>query len=309
MAPIRWGYVKFLDEREGDVPAELRSQAFNSKSLGQRAAIVAAGPAANLLFALVAFWAMYLVGKQDFMPVVGPVEGIAAEAGVQPGDRLLTVDGVAVPTWTHAALQLITAGVDRRPWPWSWRGRRRHALTGTAPGPPRRRRARTSAGIRPAAAPDAPGHHRTGARRAARGVLRQCSPCRSTTAGRAPLQVGIAAAPLAVEYDALLRLGPRAGGGGRRRPETWTMTAATVGMLWRMVAGRARGKPQRPDQHFALCQRLGTQWTGVLWFLGVISLSLCIINLLPIPSRTAVTCCIPYRVGQGFPAQQCDGGG
>ena len=46
------GYVKFLDEREDEVPAALRAQAFNNKPIGQRMAIVAAGPAANLLFAL-----------------------------------------------------------------------------------------------------------------------------------------------------------------------------------------------------------------------------------------------------------------
>src|SRR3546814_10098952 len=73
------GYVKMLDEREADVdPAEV-DQAFNRKSVWRRIAIVAAGPAANLLLCVLLLWAMFVVGRPGYAPVVGHVDGIAAE--------------------------------------------------------------------------------------------------------------------------------------------------------------------------------------------------------------------------------------
>src|SRR3546814_14334439 len=68
------GYVKMLDGREADVdPAEV-DQAFNRKSVWRRIAIVAAGPAANLLLCVLLLWAMFVVGRPGYAPVVGPVE-------------------------------------------------------------------------------------------------------------------------------------------------------------------------------------------------------------------------------------------
>jgi regulator of sigma E protease len=67
------GYVRMLDEREEAVPEALRSQAFNNKPLWARSAIVAAGPVVNLLFAVLAYWAMYVVGVTTVAPVIGQV--------------------------------------------------------------------------------------------------------------------------------------------------------------------------------------------------------------------------------------------
>ncbi len=107
------GYVKMLDEREGDVdPAEL-SQAFNRKSVWRRIAIVAAGPAANLLLCVALLWAMFVIGRPDFLPVVGQAEGIAAEAGLARGDTVLEVGGRSTPTWSEASIALTTAAMDR----------------------------------------------------------------------------------------------------------------------------------------------------------------------------------------------------
>ena len=79
------GYVKMLDEREDDVPPELLPQAFNRKPVWQRFAIVAAGPIFNLILCVGLLWAMFVIGKSDFAPVVGEVTGIAAESGLQIG--------------------------------------------------------------------------------------------------------------------------------------------------------------------------------------------------------------------------------
>ena len=64
------GYVKMLDEREGNVSEEDRPFSFNSKTVWQRIAIVAAGPIANFLLAFLAFWLIFLAGERDLAPVV-----------------------------------------------------------------------------------------------------------------------------------------------------------------------------------------------------------------------------------------------
>ncbi len=97
------GYVKMLDEREGPVQVGDRARAFNNKPLGQRTMIVAAGPVFNFIFAIVAYWAMYIAGIDDFKPVVGEIqsESIAARSGFKSGDIILAVDGNNTPTWSR----------------------------------------------------------------------------------------------------------------------------------------------------------------------------------------------------------------
>lgn len=107
------GYVKMLDEREGDVPAAKLDQAFNRKTVWQRMAIVAAGPIANLILCVALFWAMFVIGRPDFAPVVGQVQGIAAQAGLRSGDTLLAIGERATPTWTEASMALVTSAIDR----------------------------------------------------------------------------------------------------------------------------------------------------------------------------------------------------
>lgn len=107
------GYVKMLDEREGEVPPDELDQAFNRKPVGQRIAIVAAGPVFNLVFAVLAFWVMFLVGIPESRPVVGEVTGIAAEAGIRPEDEIVALDGDRTRTWSHAVLSLVTHALDR----------------------------------------------------------------------------------------------------------------------------------------------------------------------------------------------------
>ena len=103
------GYVKMLDEREAEVPAELLEQSFNRKSLGQRAAIVIAGPLANFLLALFFFWVIALLGTQQVRPVIGQVVvgSPAAEAGLQSGQEFVAVNGEPTSGWSAVNLQLI----------------------------------------------------------------------------------------------------------------------------------------------------------------------------------------------------------
>jgi regulator of sigma E protease len=101
------GYVKMLDEREGEVAADELDRAFNRKSLGARSAIVAAGPIFNLIFAVAAFWAMYMVGISDFRPVLGITSGTAASAGFAQGEELIAIEDQEVRNWSQVLLALI----------------------------------------------------------------------------------------------------------------------------------------------------------------------------------------------------------
>lgn len=96
------GYVKFLDEREGDVAPQDLPHAFNRKPVWQRMLIVAAGPVFNIVLCVALLWGMLVIGRPDYAPVIGHVEGIAAAAGIQPGDRILRIDGDDIPTWNDA---------------------------------------------------------------------------------------------------------------------------------------------------------------------------------------------------------------
>ncbi len=102
------GYVKMLDEREGEVAADERHRAFNQKTVWQRIAIVAAGPIANFILAILLFWGVLLQGESGLVPLVGKVEAnsIAAHAGLEPGQRILSVDDQPTPTWSSVARAL-----------------------------------------------------------------------------------------------------------------------------------------------------------------------------------------------------------
>jgi len=107
------GYVKMLDEREVEVHPAERGQAFNHKTVWQRIAVVAAGPAANLILCIALLWAMFVIGKQDYSATIGRTTGIAQAAGLQAGDRVLRVDGRPVMSAGEASMALTTAAMDR----------------------------------------------------------------------------------------------------------------------------------------------------------------------------------------------------
>jgi regulator of sigma E protease len=117
------GYVKMLDAREGEVDPALREQEFTGKSVWKRIAIVAAGPGFNLIFTIVAFWLMFMLGRPDVAPVVTAApQSLAASAGIQPGDRILSIDGRAVTTWTDSMDVVANALLGRAPLPLTVRG-------------------------------------------------------------------------------------------------------------------------------------------------------------------------------------------
>lgn len=95
------GYVKMLDEREGEVPADQLDQSFNRKTVRQRIAIVAAGPIANFLLAIVFFWVLAMLGSQQVRPVIGAVEAdsMAAKAGLVAGQEIVSIDGEPTTGW------------------------------------------------------------------------------------------------------------------------------------------------------------------------------------------------------------------
>ena len=103
------GYVKMLDEREGEVPADQLDQSFNRKTVRQRIAIVAAGPIANFLLAIVFFWVLAMMGSQQVRPVIGAVEtdSIAAKAGLSAGQEIVSIDGEPTTGWGAVNLQLV----------------------------------------------------------------------------------------------------------------------------------------------------------------------------------------------------------
>ena len=108
------GYVKMLDEREAPVEAAELDRAFNRKSVGRRIAIVAAGPLANFLLAILIYWAVFMHGTDELRPVLGtpPAATAAAEAGFESGERVLNVAGQPVQTWEDVRWLLLQKAVD-----------------------------------------------------------------------------------------------------------------------------------------------------------------------------------------------------
>ena len=108
------GYVKMLDEREGEVAEHELPRAFNRQKVGTRIAIVAAGPIFNLIFAVLAYFVMYLAGVPGIKPVIGEVEDKSAAyySGLQVGDEIVSVAGQSTPTWNAARLSLLEESLD-----------------------------------------------------------------------------------------------------------------------------------------------------------------------------------------------------
>lgn len=108
------GYVKMLDENEGNVAPEERHRAFNRQSVPRRMAIVFAGPAFNFIFAILAYAIVFMVGIDGLKPVVGKVapDSIAARAGFAAGDEIVAVDGEPNQTWDQHRLYLYERAID-----------------------------------------------------------------------------------------------------------------------------------------------------------------------------------------------------
>ncbi|GAB3734051.1 RIP metalloprotease RseP [Silanimonas algicola] len=329
------GYVSMLDERHGEVAEADRARAFTSKPVGQRIAIVAAGPLANVILAIGLLYAMFVVGKPDYVPVLAEPQALAAASGFQAGDRLRLVDGRETPTWTEAQNALLGPIVDRRDIAVEVSDAdgnlvQRHLRLATLDRALDEAEAFRALGLVPrrpvppavvgALAPDGPAAEalevgdrilaidgaaiadfnglqaalaahpvdgpaptlRLRIQRDGETFERTLVPQRVTPeAGPSVWRLGVAAPD---PRDALLRHGPV-----EALPEavkaTGQLATDTVGMLWRMVTGAASlqnlSGPITIAQVANTTAARGLAW--FLYFLAMLSVSIAILNLLPIP--------------------------
>lgn len=108
------GYVKFLDEREGPVPAEDAGRAFTQRPIPARIAVLFAGPLFNFLFAILAYWVLFTSGVPTVKPAIGPVmpDSYAAAAGLRYGDEIIEVESRSVADWESTLLGILETMVD-----------------------------------------------------------------------------------------------------------------------------------------------------------------------------------------------------
>lgn len=108
------GYVKMVDEREGEVKPQDLPYAFNRQSLPIRTAIVAAGPIFNLALAVMLFWLVLVMGETGLKPILGESKAgtLAAVAGFAAGDEIIAVNNKPVKTWAEAMGSIVTEAMD-----------------------------------------------------------------------------------------------------------------------------------------------------------------------------------------------------
>jgi regulator of sigma E protease len=109
------GYVKMLDESEGEVAEHEAHLAFNRQAVGRRFAVVAAGPIFNLLLAVILYWGLYVVGSEELRPSIGPTaaaESPARAAGVRAGDLVLNIDNHEIKSWQDLRWALLQHAID-----------------------------------------------------------------------------------------------------------------------------------------------------------------------------------------------------
>ncbi len=108
------GYVKMVDEREGEVNIEDLAYAFNRQSVIARVAIVVAGPVFNLILAAILFWSVLVIGEVGIKPVLGEVKQgtIAYKAGLVEGDEIISIDDKLTPIWSVALSSIVSTALD-----------------------------------------------------------------------------------------------------------------------------------------------------------------------------------------------------
>lgn len=338
------GYVKLLDSREHEVLPEEKHQSMDSKPPWQKIAILLAGPVFNLLFAVFAFWLMFMVGIPQARPLIGTVDGIAADAGVPPNSMIVAVDEEHTGSWQHAHIALMTRALDREATQITVESesgaRSRHLLELDRLGEDfSEENTLTAIGIAPwqpsidavvgSVTPDSPaeragfmegdeiltiggeqvddwtdigqlvqlhGHAgeplAVGISRAGQSLTLSVRPERQRSGWFSErLVLGIGNAPPSDEIMAtwersrtVVRYGPLKGI-PEAFNETWRLTTSTLGLLGRMITGKASVKnlsgPITIAQFASESASLGL--SRFLFFLGLISLSLGILNLMPIP--------------------------
>jgi regulator of sigma E protease len=338
------GYVRFADERDGEVAESDRASAFNRRPVWARILVLIAGPAANFLFAIAAFWGLYLYGVPGLKPVVGDVraESYAAHAGLRSGDEIVAVGGVPVTNMEATVIATVYGVVDNGRIEFSVRRAGTLAPAIVIQVPAEGRRALTEPGalyeglgfafFQPhlpvivdrvvAGGPAATAGLRAGDEvlaidgekvagfpefrdRIGRlgGTTVELEVRRGTADLRLPVtvrsepdpaggsrpavgRIGIAPAPAAfpASMQVVDRYGPIAAIGPAVH-RTWQTTAVTLKFLWRMLTGGASLKnlngPISIATYAGLSAREG--FGSFLMFLAAVSISLGILNLMPVP--------------------------
>lgn len=327
------GYVKMLDAREGVVPPQFEGQEFTRQPVWKRILIVLAGPGFNVIFTVAALWLMFMIGRPDAAPIVtAKPQSMAAVAGIVPGDRILSIGGREVSTWSDSLDAIANALLGRTPLPLTVRdpdGAQRTVrlpLNELPPGqpidhylptlglqlaPPPPIAATVLAG-QPAALAGMQGGDRIVSVNGqpvsdfvALGKLVQTSAAKSPTLDLVvkrgsqllhlrvtarheslqgqPVQWAIGIGAPTTER-ALLRYGPLRALGAAF-DGTWRNTVQTFGMIGKMLGGEASTKNLSSvigiAQMADASAHMGIAW--FLQFLAMVSLSLAVLNVLPIP--------------------------
>jgi regulator of sigma E protease len=115
MVPLG-GYVKMLDEREGEVDPQELGRAFNRQSVWRRYAVVIAGPLANFLFAILLYWLLFMHGVQEARPILGspPPHSLAASAGFASGETIRAINGEPVTSWQDVRWRMLQLALERQ---------------------------------------------------------------------------------------------------------------------------------------------------------------------------------------------------
>jgi regulator of sigma E protease len=334
------GYVKLLDEREGDVAAEELPRSFTRRPILHRIAVLLAGPAMNLLFAALLYAILAMVGTEIVKPMVGQVrlDSPAAVAGLQRGDQIVRVGNRNVDDTEELQIALIRQFTDDGVIP--LRVRRDGGERSLTLRVDQDRRAMTEPGkllpglgfdlatwtssttIQDAPSGSAGAH--AGLRAGDRILAVDGQPLTNSTefvamVNGAPgrdisieversgqrLRI-VASVPRVVEQGRTIgRLGIALLEGPRTWPpglvethrsgpvdavmigvaKTWEMSSLTVQMLWRIVTGQVSAKnisgPISIAEFAGISAYLGL--TAFLAFLAIISVSLGVLNLMPVP--------------------------
>lgn len=327
------GYVKMLDAREGEVDPALRAQEFTAQSVWKRIAIVIAGPAFNLVFTVVAFWLMFMLGRTDYAPIVAAApHSLAAEAGIRAGDRILSVGGEPVATLSDSLEAVANGLLGRAPLPLVVRGSDGVERTlvlplnqlpagedvghyldklGLKPAPPPAIAATVEANQPAALAGLQGGDRLVSVDGQAVGDFEDFGKRVGEDAAKSPLlSIGVERDGKPLQFNVTARMESIGGepahwviGVGAPLPETaiqrfgpvrafttslsltWSRAVGVFNLIGKMVTGQASTKNLSSLIGIAQAANASAQLglSGFLEFLALVSLSLGILNLLPIP--------------------------
>lgn len=103
------GYVKMLDENEGDVAPKERHRAFNQQPYYKKLLVVIAGPVMNIFCAFVLYWLIFVIGFNAVKPIIGTVapQSIASQAGLKSNQEIISIDDKTTSSWTGVLLRMI----------------------------------------------------------------------------------------------------------------------------------------------------------------------------------------------------------